>query len=55
MEVFAESMHAFNIGWDEKMERANKRLSVVEGRIASQADELQSLGEGMRVHFSRNA
>ncbi|MED6112674.1 hypothetical protein PIB30_063708 [Stylosanthes scabra] len=55
MEVFAEGMHAFNIGWDKKMERAGKRLSVVEGRIAFQADELQSLEESMRTHLSRNA
>ncbi|MED6113312.1 hypothetical protein PIB30_069607 [Stylosanthes scabra] len=54
MEVFAESMHAFNIGWDKKMERADRRLKVVEGRIASQAEELQYLEENMRIHLSRN-
>ncbi|MED6183525.1 hypothetical protein PIB30_038647 [Stylosanthes scabra] len=55
MEVFAESMHAFNIGWDKKMERADIRLKVIEGRIASQADELQSLEKSICTHLSRNA
>ncbi|MED6140167.1 hypothetical protein PIB30_090490 [Stylosanthes scabra] len=55
MEVFAKKMHAFNIDWDKKMERANKRLSVVVGRVSSQADEIQSLEESMSVYLSRNA
>ncbi|MED6124374.1 hypothetical protein PIB30_058401 [Stylosanthes scabra] len=55
MEVFAERMHAFNIDWDKKMERVDKRLKVVESRIVSQAEELQSLEEGMNTHFSRKA
>ncbi|MED6214275.1 hypothetical protein PIB30_101409 [Stylosanthes scabra] len=55
MEVFAEKMHAFNIDCDKKMERVDKRLKVVEGRIVSQAEGLQSLEEGMNTHLSRNA
>ncbi|MED6132334.1 hypothetical protein PIB30_018172 [Stylosanthes scabra] len=55
MEAFAEGIHAFNTGWDEKTEWADKRLSVVEGRVSSQADEIQSLGENMRLYLSRNA
>ncbi|MED6182369.1 hypothetical protein PIB30_027866 [Stylosanthes scabra] len=53
MEMFAEKMHAFNIDWDKKMERVDKRLKVVEGRIVAQAKGLQSLEEGMNSHFSR--
>ncbi|MED6107015.1 hypothetical protein PIB30_010154 [Stylosanthes scabra] len=56
MEAFAEGMHAFNTGWEEKTERADKRLSVVEGRVSSQAGEIQLLREDMRLFFfSRNA
>ncbi|MED6109831.1 hypothetical protein PIB30_037139 [Stylosanthes scabra] len=51
MEVFAEKMHAFNIDWDKKMERVDKRLKVVESRIVSQAEELQSLEEGIIPTF----
>ncbi|MED6113308.1 hypothetical protein PIB30_069603 [Stylosanthes scabra] len=55
MEMFAERTHAFNIDWDKKMERVDKRLKVVGGRIVSQAKGLQSLEEGMNTHLSRNA
>ncbi|MED6183523.1 hypothetical protein PIB30_038645 [Stylosanthes scabra] len=55
MDVFAGKMHAFNIDWDKKMERVDKRLKVVEGRIASQAEGLQYLEESMNTHFSRRA
>ncbi|MED6160343.1 hypothetical protein PIB30_050589 [Stylosanthes scabra] len=55
MEVFAEKMHAFNIDWDKKMERVNKRLSMVVGLVSSQADGIQSLEESMSIHLSRNA
>ncbi|MED6148126.1 hypothetical protein PIB30_050255 [Stylosanthes scabra] len=55
MEVFAERIHAVSIDWDKKMERVDKRLKVVESRIVSQAEELQSLEEGMNTHFSRKA
>ncbi|MED6178251.1 hypothetical protein PIB30_105757 [Stylosanthes scabra] len=55
MKMFAERIHAFNIDWDKNMERVDKRLKVVEGRIVSQAEGLQSLEEGMNTHLSRNA
>ncbi|MED6161620.1 hypothetical protein PIB30_062542 [Stylosanthes scabra] len=48
-------MHAFGLDWEKKMERVDKRLKVVEGRIASQTEGLQSLEEGMNTHFSRRA
>ncbi|MED6207683.1 hypothetical protein PIB30_037985 [Stylosanthes scabra] len=53
MEVFAEKMHALGLDWDKKMERVDKRLKVVEGHIASQAEGLQFLEKGMNTHFSR--
>ncbi|MED6136135.1 hypothetical protein PIB30_053271 [Stylosanthes scabra] len=55
LEVFAERMHAVSIDWDKKMEGVDKRLKVIESRIASQAKGLQSLEEGMNAHFSRKA
>ncbi|MED6109064.1 hypothetical protein PIB30_030149 [Stylosanthes scabra] len=55
MEMFAEKMHAFGLDWDKKMERVDKRLKVVEGCIASQAEGLQFLEEGMNTHFSWKA
>ncbi|MED6133153.1 hypothetical protein PIB30_025967 [Stylosanthes scabra] len=55
MEAFADGIHSFNTGWDEKTERADKRLSIVEGRVSSQADEIQSLWGSMRLFLSRNA
>ncbi|MED6178540.1 hypothetical protein PIB30_108613 [Stylosanthes scabra] len=55
MEVFAERIHAVSIDWDKKMERVDKRLKVIESRIVSQAEELQSLEEDMNTHFSWKA
>ncbi|MED6132758.1 hypothetical protein PIB30_021730, partial [Stylosanthes scabra] len=48
-------MHALGLDWDEKMERVDKRLKVVEGRIASQAEGFQSLEASMNIHLSRKA
>ncbi|MED6174600.1 hypothetical protein PIB30_070542 [Stylosanthes scabra] len=53
MEKFAEKMHSVSIDWDKKMERVDKRLKVIESRIASQAEEFQSLEASMNTHFSR--
>ncbi|MED6165405.1 hypothetical protein PIB30_099247 [Stylosanthes scabra] len=55
MEMFAEKMHTVSIDWDKKMERVDKRLKVIEGRIASQAKGFQSLEATMNTHFSRKA
>ncbi|MED6158652.1 hypothetical protein PIB30_034709 [Stylosanthes scabra] len=55
MEVFAKRMHAVSIDWDKKIEGVDKRLKVIESRIASQAKGLQSLEEGMNTHFSQKA
>ncbi|MED6223598.1 hypothetical protein PIB30_075477 [Stylosanthes scabra] len=55
MEMFAEKMHTVSIDWDEKMERVDKRLKVIESRIASQAEGFQSLEASMNIHFSRKA
>ncbi|MED6162535.1 hypothetical protein PIB30_071398 [Stylosanthes scabra] len=40
MEVFVEKVHALGLDWDKKMERVDKRLKIVEDRIASQAEGL---------------
>ncbi|MED6171176.1 hypothetical protein PIB30_038324 [Stylosanthes scabra] len=53
IQVYGEKMHALGLDWDKKMERVDKRLKVVESRIVSQAEGLQSLEEGMNAHFSR--
>ncbi|MED6117207.1 hypothetical protein PIB30_107864, partial [Stylosanthes scabra] len=55
MEMFAEKMHTVSVDWDKKMERVDKRIKVIESRIASQAEEFQSLEESMNTHFSRRA
>ncbi|MED6132887.1 hypothetical protein PIB30_022966 [Stylosanthes scabra] len=52
MEMFAEKMHTISVDWDKKMERVDKRLKVIESRIASQAEEFQSLEASMNTHFS---
>ncbi|MED6145305.1 hypothetical protein PIB30_023887 [Stylosanthes scabra] len=53
MEMFAEKMHTVSIDLDNKMERVDKRLKVIESRIASQAEGFQSLEASMNTHFSR--
>ncbi|MED6111136.1 hypothetical protein PIB30_049711 [Stylosanthes scabra] len=55
MEMFAEKMHTVSIDWDKKMERVDKRLKVIESRIASQAEGFQSLEASMNTHFSWKA
>ncbi|MED6202024.1 hypothetical protein PIB30_101279 [Stylosanthes scabra] len=54
MEKFAEKMHTISVDWDKKMERVDKRLKVIESRIASQAEEFQSLEASMNTHFSQS-